>query len=88
MVPCGTGVCRASEDLPVQAVHEDAQYATEDLTVSFRGHPLATEEEQITFVSALTAAAFGLAATGGIDYAWNSYGDALRNGTFYNARRK
>ena len=82
-IPAGVGEISIRD-----AVHEDAQYATEDLTVPFQGQPLATEEEQITFVAALTAAAFGLAATGGIDYAWDSYEDALKNGTFYNARRK
>jgi hypothetical protein len=47
-----------------------------------------TEEAQITFVSALTASAFGLAATGSIDYAWNSFENAFKNGIFFNARRK
>jgi hypothetical protein len=47
-----------------------------------------TEDAQITFVSALTVSAFGLAATGGIDYVWNSFEDALKKGIFFNARRK
>ena len=45
-------------------------------------------EAQIAFVSALTASAFGLAATGGLDYAWNSFENALKNGMYFNARRK
>jgi pimeloyl-ACP methyl ester carboxylesterase len=82
-IPAGVGEISIRD-----AVHEDAQYPTLDLTVPLQDSPIATEEEQITFVSALTAAAFGLAATGGMDYAWSSFGYALDNGTFYNARRK
>lgn len=70
------------------AAHEDAQYPTDNTQRTFSDHPLATEDAQITFVSALSASAFGLAATGGIDYAWNSFEDALKKGQFFNARRK
>jgi len=45
-------------------------------------------ELQIAFVSALTASAFGLAATGGIDYAWNSFENVFKNGMFFNGRKK
>jgi hypothetical protein len=34
------------------------------------------------------ASAFGLAATGGIDYGWNSFESAFKNAMFFNARRK
>ena len=71
-----------------ETVHEDAQYPKERMLRAFEDEPDDTEEAQITFVSALTASAFGLAATGGIDYAWNSFENALNNGTFFNARRK
>ena len=54
----------------------------------FEDDPDDTEEAQIAFVSALTASAFGLAATGNIDYAWNSFENAFKNGIFFNARRK
>ena len=54
----------------------------------FEDDPDDTEEAQIAFVSALTASAFGLAATGSIDYAWNSFENAFKNGMFFNARRK
>jgi len=47
-----------------------------------------TEKAQITFVSALTASAFGLAATGSIDYAWSSFENAFKSCIFFNARRK
>jgi len=69
-------------------VHEDAQYPNEHTLRAFQDRPDDTEEAQITFVSALTASAFGLAATGGIDYAWNSFEDAFKKGIFFNARRK
>jgi hypothetical protein len=32
--------------------------------------------------------AFGLAATGGIDYGWDSFEDIFKKGIFFNARRK
>ena len=69
-------------------VHEDAQYPNQHTLRAFQDNPDDTEEAQITFVSALTASAFGLAATGSIDYAWNSFEDAFSNGTFFNGRRK
>ena len=70
------------------AVHEDAQYPTEHPLRKPADGPIATEESQITFVSALTAAAFSLSATGTFEYAWDSFGDVFRNGRFFNARRK
>jgi pimeloyl-ACP methyl ester carboxylesterase len=82
-IPAGVGEISVRD-----AVHEDAQYPTERLLRGFQQSPLATEEAQVTFVSALVASAFSLAATGGLDYAWSSFGYAFDNGTFYNARRK
>jgi hypothetical protein len=69
-------------------VHQDAQYPNEYTLRAFEDNPDDTEEAQIAFVSALTASAFGLAATGSIDYGWNSFEDALKNGIFFNGRRK
>ncbi len=69
-------------------VHKDAQYPNQHTLRTFEDDPDDTEEAQIAFVSALTASAFGLAAAGNIDYAWNSFENALKNGTFFNARRK
>jgi len=46
------------------------------------------DETQITFVSALTSAAFSLSSTGKLDYAWSSFSAALGTGKFLNARRK
>jgi pimeloyl-ACP methyl ester carboxylesterase len=69
-------------------VHKDAQYPNQRTLRTFEDDPDETEEAQIAFVSALTASAFGLAATGNIDYAWNSFENAFKNGTLFNARRK
>jgi dienelactone hydrolase len=69
-------------------VHEDAQYPNQYTWRAFQDQPDDTEEAQIAFVSALTASVFGLAATGSLNYAWNSFEDAFNNGTFFNARRK
>lgn len=63
------------------ASHEDAQYPLEL-------DPFTSEELQITFVSALTAAAFSLSSTGKFDYAWTSLGDAIENGKFFNVQKK
>lgn len=69
-------------------VHQDAQYPNQYRLRAFQDQPDDTEEAQIAFVSALTSSAFGLAATGGIDYAWTSFDNAIKNGIFFNARRK
>ncbi len=69
-------------------VHKDAQYPNENTLRAFEENPDDTEEAQITFVSALTVSAFSLAATGGLDYAWNSFENGLKKGIFFNARRK
>jgi len=65
------------------ATHEDAQYPYEQ-----SGDSPATEELQITFVSALTSAARSLSSSGKFDYAWASVGDALQHGKFFNAKKK
>ena len=67
---------------------KDAQYPNKHTLRPFEDNPDDTEEAQITFVSALTASAFSLAATGSIDYAWHSFENAIKNGIFFNARRK
>ena len=62
------------------AAHEDAQFPS--------NVGVATEELQITFASALTAAAFSLWSTGSFDYAWSTFGDGVASGKFINARKK
>jgi pimeloyl-ACP methyl ester carboxylesterase len=70
------------------ALHDDAAQSPVRGIFASNDDPLATEEAQVSFVSALTAVAFALSTTGGIDYAWNSFDDALQKGVFFNARRK
>jgi pimeloyl-ACP methyl ester carboxylesterase len=82
-IPAGVGEISIRD-----TVHEDAQYPNEHTLRAFEENPDDTEEAQITFVSALTASAFGLAATGSLDYAWNSFENGINNGMFFNARRK
>ena len=62
------------------ASHEDAQYPSHVAQTS--------EEMQISFMSALTATAMSLSATGKLDYAWESFSGALQNGKIFNARNK
>jgi dienelactone hydrolase len=82
-IPAGVGEISIRDTL-----HEDAQYPNQYTLRAFEDQPDDTEEAQIAFVSALTASAFGLAATGTLDYAWNSFEQAIKNGDFFNARRK
>ena len=70
------------------AVHEDAQYPSEYSLEHFGRDPYTTEESQVAFASAATAAAFSVSATGTFDYAWASFTPALENGTFFNAKKK
>jgi hypothetical protein len=82
-------IARAVGEISIRdTVHEDAQYPNRHAQRTFAADPEETEAGQIAFLSALTAAAFGLAATGSIDYAWNSFEHALETGVFFNARRK
>jgi pimeloyl-ACP methyl ester carboxylesterase len=82
-IPAGVGEISIRD-----SVHEDAQYPREHLVRAFEDGPDDSEEAQISFLSALTAGAFGLATKGSIDYAWNSFANAFKTGTFFNARRK
>jgi pimeloyl-ACP methyl ester carboxylesterase len=70
------------------ASHEDAQYPSEYALQHYGSDPYTNEELQITFVSALTAAAISLGATGTFDHAWSSFGPVIRQGKFFNARKK
>ena len=62
------------------AIHEDAQFPSESMD--------ATEELRVIFMSAMTSAAFSISATGSFDYAWASFRDVLKNGIFFNAKKK
>jgi hypothetical protein len=70
------------------AVHEDAQYPSDYALKNGGVDPNTTEELQVTFVAALTAAAMSLAATSDFDYAWTSFGPAFDNGKFFNPKKK
>ena len=82
-IPGGVGEISIRDTL-----HQDAQYPNQHTLRAFQDRPDDSEEAQLAFVSALTASAFGLAATGNIDYAWTSFETAIKNGVFFNARRK
>ncbi len=70
------------------AAHEDAQFPLEPAPQKSETDHAPTEELQITFVSALTSAAFSLAYTGGFGYAWTSFAGAIENGKLVNAKKK
>ncbi|MGE5307203.1 MAG: dienelactone hydrolase family protein [Alphaproteobacteria bacterium] len=82
-IPAGVGEISIRD-----TVHEDAQYPNQHTLRAFEDDPDATEAAPIAFVSVLTASTFSLAATGNIDYAWNSFENGLKTGMFFNARRK
>ena len=71
---------RVSEVSIRNATHEDAEYPSKFAQT--------TEESQISFVAALTAAAISLSATGKFDYAWASFSSAVENGKLFNAKTK
>jgi pimeloyl-ACP methyl ester carboxylesterase len=70
------------------AVHEDAQYPSEFALQNGGVDPHTTEELQVTFVSALAAAAISISATGTLEYAWMSFRQALQDERFFNAKKK
>ena len=70
------------------AVHEDAQYPAEFPFQLFGGDTAGVEERQITFLSALTAAAISFSATGKFDYAWASFNAAVKSGRMLNPKIK
>lgn len=71
------------------ATHEDAQFPLEPVLEWPGSEPsTATEEMQITFVSALTAAAYSLGHTGSFDYAWTSFRDPIADGRFIYPKKK
>lgn len=70
----------------VDAHHEDAEFRLE---LSFQdSESNATEEMQITFVSALTAAAFSLGHTGSFDFAWAGFRNGMITGRFFDGLKK
>lgn len=70
------------------AAHEDAQFSLDQTPQKEESDADPVEEIQITFVSAMTAAALSIAFTGRLDYAWESYGEALKTEKMFGAMRK
>ncbi len=70
------------------ATHEDAQYPSETSLQNAGVDPDTTEELQITFVSAMTAAAFSLASDRVLDYAWAGFRELIDSGKLLNAKKK
>ncbi len=70
------------------ATHEDAQYPSETALQNAGVDPDVSEALQMTFVSALTSAAFSLAATQKLDYAWASYAEGIAQGRFVDPQKK
>ena len=71
-----------------EASHDDAQYPTDGPPPGSAAQTNAPDESQLTFMSALTASAISLSATGGLDYAWKSFASAFETGKFFNVKRK
>lgn len=70
------------------ATHEDAQYPSETSLQNAGVDPDTTEELQVTFVSAITSAAFSLSATRRLDYAWASFRGMIDSGKMLNPKKK
>lgn len=69
------------------AHHEDAEFPY-DLALDLFDDSQATRPHQITFVSVITSAAFSIAFTGKLDYAWASMVDAVKAGKLLDRMRK
>ena len=79
---------RSPAELSIRdATHEDAQFPSQT-AVQHGNDPDTTEELQLTFVAALTAAALSVAGTGSFERAWTTYAPAFASGKFFNERRK
>lgn len=61
------------------AGHEDAEFRLSDD---------GTREEQLAFVSALTAAVISISSTGQLDYAWQSFEPAIAAGRLFDVKKK
>jgi pimeloyl-ACP methyl ester carboxylesterase len=70
---------RAGEVSIRGAGHEDAQFSLSDD---------GTRDEQLAFLSLLTAAAISISSTGQLDFAWQSYEHAVTAGRLFDTRKK
>lgn len=69
------------------ADHQDAEFPMEPVARA-PGEEPRVHEGQITFVSALTAAAFSLGYNGRLDYAWRVLDEGVRSGRLFDPRKK
>lgn len=69
------------------AHHEDAEFPY-DTGLGLFDDSHANRPHQITFASALTSAAFSIAFTGKLDYAWTSFDHAVKEGKLFDRMRK
>jgi pimeloyl-ACP methyl ester carboxylesterase len=72
----------------MNAHHEDAQFPMLDGMPGAGTYWHATEEHQITFAAALTAAALSLGFTEKLDFAWANYMEGVKTGRLYDALRR
>jgi len=70
------------------ATHEDAQFPSQTAVENHGIDPDVTEEAQLTFTAAMTAAALSLASTNSFDQAWTTYRAEFDKGRFFNAKTK
>ncbi len=70
------------------ATHEDAQFPSETSLQNGGVDADTAEERQLTFVSGITATAFSLSATRGLDYAWSSLLEMVDSGKIFNPKKK
>jgi len=70
------------------ATHEDAQYPSQTSLQNAGVDPDVTEALQITFVSAITLAAFSLSAGRLLDYAWAGLRELVNSGQLLDAKKK
>jgi len=70
------------------ATHDDAQYPSRRALQYFGFDPFTSQDKQEKFKAAITATAFSLGANGNLNYAWKSFSADIKQGTFFNAKKK
>jgi pimeloyl-ACP methyl ester carboxylesterase len=70
------------------ATHDDAQQPSMFALSTLGVDPFTTPEKQDTFTAAITATAFSLAATGGLDYVWKIVRKEVAAGDLKQAQRR
>lgn len=69
------------------ATHDDAQFPSMFSLSTFGLDPFTSKAKQELFAGALTATAFSMASTGGLDFAWTSFQEMVDSGEMKNPRR-